>query len=319
MASTDGHATPASTPRNRSPGGSPRSRSPSGTPRSPSSREAFFAAKVLDLQERLAPTLVAHSEAARFLSAKKGDVAKAAKLYQRCLAWRAEANIDGILDEREPTAEEAALGSLYSPVVLDGTDLQGRPVMYSHMGKIDMAALSVRGVSVPVVARRHIRELERCRRRLIEQQAEREGDPYRPPAVPPEAAPDGSGRPARAGHVLIVDVEGGVVGRFLGAWKLWAEVARLEGNYYPHMMARCVVIHAPPVANWAFGLCRKSFLDPATAERVSLHSDRDASVALREVLSEEVMQQLPPGVLSTDVAGDGGGKKGAAGGSGTSR
>ena len=52
----------------------PRSRSPSGTPRSPSSREAFFAAKVLDLQERLAPTLVAHSEAARFLSAKKGEV-----------------------------------------------------------------------------------------------------------------------------------------------------------------------------------------------------------------------------------------------------
>ena len=65
------------------------------------------------------------------------------------------------------------------------------------------------------------------------------------------------------------------------------------------MMARCCVIHAPSVANWAFGLCRKSFLDAATAERVSLHSNRDAGVALQGVLSDEVMRQLPAGVIAS--------------------
>ena len=296
MASTPSAFGSPTTPRGHSPSGSPRSRSPSATPRSPSAKEALLIAKTIELQERLSPVEVTYGEARRFLTAKKGDVARAARLYERCLAWREEANIDGILDEADAADVDAALSPMYKPLLLDGTDGQGRPVMYANFGRLDVAALSLKGINVPTIARRHIRELERCRRRLVEQAYEA-GDPYRPPPVADNGGSSYS-RTSRPGHLLIVDVDGGVVGRFMAAWKLWAEIAKLEGNYYPVMMGRCCVIRAPSIANWAFGLCRKSFLDPSTAERISLHSERDPRHALLSVgLSEEMLRQLPKGVI----------------------
>lgn len=83
------------------------------------------------------------------------------------------------------------------------------------------------------------------------------------------------------GHLLIVDLDGGTVKRFLGAWKLWSELARVAADYYPEMLGMAVIIRAPPIAKWGLDLCKKNFIDARTATKIQVchESTRASAIA----------------------------------------
>ena len=53
------------------------------------------------------------------------------------------------------------------------------------------------------------------------------------------------------------------------------------------------VLRAPSFASTALAMCKRGFLDKATAEKVSLDSNEDAGPALRALLPPELIAQLP--------------------------
>lgn len=95
------------------------------------------------MREQLAPHYTPTvEEAERFLAAKQGDTISAAKTYRDFMAWRRHEHIDEVLHE-PPLAErmESILRLRYNPMVLNGDDRAGRPVLYIHFGKVDVPVM----------------------------------------------------------------------------------------------------------------------------------------------------------------------------------
>lgn len=224
-------------------------------------------------------------EAERFLAARGDSPAKAAKLYAAYLAWRRQEAIEGILNEAPllPPEREAALVRNFNPIVLDGCDLHGRPVVFARVGRIDVDDLSRNGVSMTIASRRHIRALERVRQRLSHARAA-------------EGA-----RRVKPGYLFILDVKDGGAGSFLGAWKLWVIVAKCDSKLYPNLVGSTVVINAPTVADWCLGVVKKTLIDGPTAEKITLDIKDDPEPCLRTMLPPELIAQLPAELFPAPV------------------
>ena len=52
------------------------------------------------------------------------------------------------------------------------------------------------------------------------------------------------------------------------------------------------VLRAPSFAGWALGLCKRGFLDPATAEKITLDVSHDPTAALRTLLPPPLVAQV---------------------------
>ena len=229
---------------------------------------------VVELRRKIAPLQINVEEATRFINIRHGDTSRAARLYQRNLDWRRAESIDTILDEPPlmPPERETALRMNWDPIVLDGTDRSGRPVMFNDTGRLDLDALSKKGVAMPAVLRRHVRALEKLRQLIARRKT------------------DGSS--VSDHHLFIIDVKDGTATRFMTAWKLWANVAACDAKYYPGMVGAICVIRAPSVAQWALGLCKKSILDEATAAKITLDASHDPTAALKAHLAPAQIAQL---------------------------
>ena len=117
----------------------------------------------------------------------------------------------------------------FNPVVLDGCDRKGRPIIFVSVGRLEMDLLARNGVTVKLILRRQLRALEAVARMMAvrhERQYEHNG-----------ALNGGEGSPGIARRYLfIIDVTDGTVGRFLSGWKLWASIASYEAQYYPALV-----------------------------------------------------------------------------------
>ncbi|KAJ2086977.1 Non-classical phosphatidylinositol transfer protein (PITP), partial [Coemansia sp. S100] len=67
----------------------------------------------------------------KFLKARSGDIALARQMLTNALKWRAEFNIEGILEEEFPEDVFGKVGFIH------GNDGQGRPVTYNFYGNLD--------------------------------------------------------------------------------------------------------------------------------------------------------------------------------------
>lgn len=269
---------PPASPVPRLPGlEGPSERAPPPPPPAPSSpaggganaASGASAAAVEQLRRLVAPEVVAESLARRFVVANKGSPAKAAHMYRGYLKWRADTRVDGIADDPiHPPAIETALREGFSPRLLSGRDLRGRPVMLLPFGTLDVAKMGREGVTVSMIVRRHVRELEKLQRVI-----------------------DGSADPS-AGHLCLIDIKGCSALKFVKGWKLWNALSHLSSKCYPELLGKCVLVRGPKIAGWAVDQSKK-FLDPVTASKIELHVGD-------ETLDAALDAHLPP---TMDVPG----------------
>ena len=149
--------------------------------------------------------------ALRFLRARSLNVRKAVKMYTEYLAWRRREQIDAILDEPPHAPEhELVMSECFSPRMLRSLDTKGRPILFLSIGKVDMPALKRHGVTLEMVMRRYVRELERVQGAV-------------------EAAP----HPER-GQLALTDIGGCTPRTFLANLKMLIEVAHVGSAYVAH-------------------------------------------------------------------------------------
>ena len=163
-------------------------------------------------------------------------------------------------------------------------------MLFLDAGVLDMAALTAAGVSLPAILRRQLRALETVARL----------------AAKHTGVDDNGERTRGPGYLFVIDVRTGTASRFLAGWKLWVSIASCEAKYFPALLEAVCVVRAPSFASWALGLCKKGFLDAATAEKVTLDCADDPTEALAAMMPPELLAQLP-------AAGRGAGRAPAAG------
>lgn len=201
----------------------------------------------------------------RFLRGSKGKLKIARKRFKAYLEWRAAECVDAVMHESLPADVEleAQLTAMYCPRILEGLDKKGRPVVYSNMGCVDFSWCHRNGLDTRLLARRHVRELERI-------------------LLAVNAAP----RP-ELGHLFLLDIGGLSLSRFLRGWSLWMEEARIGQEYYPELMGTVCILRGPASASWGLQQVKR-FLDPDSAAKFELHSG-DPLPHVREHLDEALI------------------------------
>lgn len=166
------------------------------------------------LRSRLAPVKITDLSARRFMKAAKDDVELAATNYKAMLEWRGRSGVDRPLPSL-PKAAAASLDAFYRPRILDGLDLEGRPVLYNNFGAVDWPEMQEAGVTLEMVARRHATTMEMLMARI-----------------------DSTADPMK-GHLLMIDVGDASAWKFLRALDLWKTVTAIGDTYYPESLGVC--------------------------------------------------------------------------------
>ena len=126
-----------------------------------------------------------------------------------------------------------------NPMILEGLDFEARPVMVISAGALDCAALKKKGITLAMLVRRHVKAMEELQAHI-----DASPNPY-------------------AGHLMILDIGGCTVGKFIGAWRFWREIARVGEAFYPELAGKMAVVRGPSLAGWAIDKV-KQFLDEKT-------------------------------------------------------
>ena len=197
-------------------------------------------------------TPLAH--ALRFMRGARGDVATAAIAYRERQAWLAELPEEPLYDD----GVEAVLRKCYEPRLLSSPDKRGRPVLIVRLGTLDLNVAERGGVTVAMLLRRHFRTLNSV-----------------------EAAVDAS-QDAMGGHLLVQDLSGCTIAKFLRARAFFRAMLNVDQSYYPELLGNLICINAPRLAVFALEQL-KPWIDPVTFAKVRLVRG-DPSVTLSEVL-----------------------------------
>ena len=222
-------------------------------------------AALLDFRAAIAPAETDPLTALRFLRARDLDTAKAQAMFTTCFEWRATERIDGILTEETDPAIEAAVATAFAPTVLKGKDKLGRPIVYTALGTIDLPALAKKGATLEQLLRCANREMERMRLEV-----EASADPL-------------------AGHLLIQDLRGCTVMKFVRSMKFWLGQGYAGQNYYPELLGNTIAVRGPPAAAWAVNTVKK-FIDKKTGDKIELHSGEPAG-PLSAYLDPDVLSE----------------------------
>mmetsp|Transcript_22987 Transcript_22987/g.50282 ORF Transcript_22987/g.50282 Transcript_22987/m.50282 type:complete len:377 (+) Transcript_22987:198-1328(+) len=209
----------------------------------------------------------------RFLRACRGDVRRAAIAFGETADWRAEQGLEPLTAEgirhadaevdvgvRYSDAIEQAIESVYDPVFLDCYDNLGRPVVYVRLARMDCAAAGKQGVTTAMLLRRHVGTLEKIQRAV-----------HLSPAGP------------MAGHLLVHDLEGCTISKFLRSRSLFRGMLHIDQKFYPELLGKLVCIRAPQLGVWAFHQI-KPLIDPRTAAKVEMHTGTSSRSALAHLL-----------------------------------
>jgi len=209
--------------------------------------------------------------ACRFLIGSKYDENRASRALDAYAQWRASLEEDVLYSPEI----ERAIAKVYSPQVMRFRDPKGRPVVLAKIGNIDVSMASSMNVSVAMLLRRHISTLDK-----ISAKIEESADPL-------------------GGHLLIQDLSGCSVTKFIGSRAFFKRMLKVDQNYYPHLLGEMVCVHAPRLATWAFHQL-KPFIDPATAKKVTITRDGPAE-ALRGRCSPELIEEIMQAVNRPSV------------------
>lgn len=212
--------------------------------------------------------------ACRFFIGRKSDERRAAQAIDEYAQWRASLEV-------EPTYSpevELAISQVYSPQLLEARDARGRPVVVAKIGNIDVALAASRNVSISMLLRRHISTLDRINDAI-------------------EASPE-----PLAGHLLVQDLSGCSVSKFIRSRSLLKRMLRVDQLYYPELLGHMVCLRAPKLATWAFGQI-KPWVDPTTAGKITFTHDGPTETlggTCSPQLIDEIMQVMVKGTAERD-------------------
>ena len=225
----------------------------------PTHSAATHEGPINELLKQLAPLQVPALHAERFLLANKGDVSAAANAYREMVEWRAREGLDRPDDY--PASVQAALDAGYQPIVLDGVDIEGRPVMVNTMGSTDLNALAAQGVTLEMLAKQHARAMD-----ALQQRIDAAADPHK-------------------GHLLIIDIGDASVLGFTRSLHFCKLIFGIGDKYFPETLGKLCIVRAPTVGGWVFATIR-GFLDQNTQDKMEFTSGAPDTV-LRKLLAAE--------------------------------
>lgn len=186
--------------------------------------------------------------ALNFLSACRGDLAKAKQTYGKMLAWRKLYHLDNIFDIPQPTFHDIIK---YYPHAIHGYSLDGCVVVYEILGKGKPNELKATGVSIDDLVWHFNLRNELIFNHLASVEKVAEISRKSPPgAITPTPFPYHAESGALKDHVprmmTVIDVDGisisSVTTEVISFIKKSGEVI---DNYYPEQVARLVICRAP--------------------------------------------------------------------------
>ena len=92
-----------------------------------------------------------------------------------------------------------------------------------------------------------------------------------------------------AGHLLIQDLRGCTVMKFVRSMKFWLGQGYAGQNYYPELLGNTIAVRGPPAAAWAVNTVKK-FIDKKTGDKIELHSGEPAG-PLSAYLDPDVLRE----------------------------
>lgn len=194
----------------------------------------------------------------RYIDCEKGDVAKGTIRWKNTLQWRIDNGVNYLL--RVPHREFDIIKKYY-PHYFHFKDLQGRPVYWEMIGKIDMAALKKTGLTLPNLLVHFITMSEYLWEYLC---------PYE-----------------EGKSVTILDLKGTTMKHFTGDVLSFIKMTNsVVGQHYPEKAGNIILINVPVVFSSVWRVI-KGFIDPVTAKKVVFAKKSEVTKTLLKYIPEE--------------------------------
>jgi CRAL/TRIO domain/CRAL/TRIO, N-terminal domain len=169
----------------------------------------------------------------KFLKARDNNVQKAFTMISNYKTWRKTENIENIGDFRFP--EYHHVHGIY-PKIWHKTDKLGRPVWIKHHATFNVEQLLKVSTHERFV-KHHIRENEKLQKYRFEACSVARGE-----------------RVSQV--VLIMDLKGFSLLEVARALSILKEVAQIDGDYYPEMLGKIMVINASMFFSTVWGIIK---------------------------------------------------------------
>lgn len=207
----------------------------------------------------------------RFLRARKFDLEAAKAMFVKCENWRKEFGTNTVLDDFH-YEEKPLVASMY-PQYYHKTDIDGRPVYYEELGKVDLTKML------------KITTEDRMLKNLVWEYESFTNN--RLPACS-----------RKAGHLVetsctIMDLKGISISSVYNVIGYVRKASEIGQDYYPERMGKFYCINAPFGFATAFKLF-KPFLDPVTVNKIFI---------LGSSYSKELLKQIPAENLPSKFGG----------------
>ncbi|KAG7195861.1 cytosolic factor, phosphatidylinositol/phosphatidylcholine transfer protein [Scheffersomyces spartinae] len=207
----------------------------------------------------------------RFLRARKFDLEKAKAMYIKCEEWRKQFGTNTILEDFHYD-EKPLVASMY-PQYYHKTDIEGRPVYYEELGKVDLNKML------------KITTEDRMLKNLVWEYESFTNN--RLPACS-----------RKAGHLVetsctIMDLKGISPMSIYTVSNYVRRASEIGQDYYPERMGKFYCINAPFGFATAFKII-KAFLDPVTVNKIHI---------LGSSYSKELLKQIPAENLPVKFGG----------------
>ena len=207
----------------------------------------------------------------RFLRARKFDALKAHEMYTANEKWRKEFGTNTILQDYDYPERNEVLK--YYPKYYYQTDIDGRPVYYEEIGKVDITKLL------------KVTTKERMLRDIVHEYEA--FTTYRLPAAS-----------RQVGHLVetsctVLDLKGISLSLARNVYGFISDAAYIGQNYYPERMGKFYIVNAP----WGFSMVWsviKKFLDPVTVDTIHI---------LGSKYQTALAKQVPPQHLPVEFGG----------------
>ena len=181
----------------------------------------------------------------RFIRARKGDVAKACDMFVAMEKWRAEGNIDQLLDA--PDSQEHAFQSICGHRN-HGYGFRGQPVYFERTGLVRVANL-LKVMEEDHIVLRHVRHMEYTRRRMEYSSYVNQCNIEKCILVSDLA------------HLAYTVETSGV--------RIFKKTLVIDQNYYPEMLHKMFIINAPLSFRGVWALVQP-FIDPVTSRKIEI-------------------------------------------------
>lgn len=194
----------------------------------------------------------------RFINCEKGDVTKGTNRWKNTLQWRVDNGVNYLL--RVPHRDFDVIKKYY-PHYFHFKDLQGRPVYWELVGKIDMTSLKKSGATLQTLLVHYMTVNEYLWEYIC---------------------PSEDGR-----SLTIIDLKGTTIKQLTGDVLSFIRLTNsFIGQHYPEKAGNIILLNVPLVFNSAWKII-KGFIDPTTAKKIIFAKKSEVTKILQKYIPIE--------------------------------